>query len=187
MTSAKQIAANRKNAAKTTGPRTARGKLRSRSNALRHGLAAVALMSPAVSAEIKLLAQEFCSEPTSPLLYEQALIIAENQILLRMVRHARVAVLKRMRACAPAVFAEIDPAARKSVEGEHRERDLAEPNSPTRHPEAPIADAEAVRDALCELARLDRYDRRARSGRNQAIRKFKELDAMIGHHSGQDP
>jgi len=40
MTSFKQIAANRLNALKSTGPRTEDGKLRSRQNALRHGLTA---------------------------------------------------------------------------------------------------------------------------------------------------
>ena len=43
MTSERRLAANRKNAKRSTGPRTARGKLRVRSNAVQHGLATTAV------------------------------------------------------------------------------------------------------------------------------------------------
>jgi len=43
MASPRQLLANRRNAAKSRGPKTEQGKARSRMNALRHGLAAVTI------------------------------------------------------------------------------------------------------------------------------------------------
>jgi hypothetical protein len=51
MTSAKAIAANRRNARRSTGPRTAAGKRKVARNALRHGLS-IAVADPAVTAEV---------------------------------------------------------------------------------------------------------------------------------------
>ena len=51
MTSFKQIAANRCNASKSTGPRTEEGKRRSRRNAVRHGLAAETVIGALEDAE----------------------------------------------------------------------------------------------------------------------------------------
>src|SRR5580658_3855255 len=51
MTSTKQTEANRRNAQKSTGPRTPEGKAAVRLNALRHGLCARTAVLPAESAE----------------------------------------------------------------------------------------------------------------------------------------
>ncbi|MEI6704879.1 MAG: hypothetical protein WCL71_15305 [Deltaproteobacteria bacterium] len=46
MTSKKQITANRKNSAKSTGPKSAEGKAISSSNATRHGILSSSLFLP---------------------------------------------------------------------------------------------------------------------------------------------
>jgi hypothetical protein len=55
--SARKIAANRKNARASTGPRTAAGKARASRNSLRHGLSAKAWPDPAIGLAIDRLAQ----------------------------------------------------------------------------------------------------------------------------------
>ena len=46
MSTSKQIAANRRNAQKSTGPRTAEGKAKTRLNPLKHGLTAETIVLP---------------------------------------------------------------------------------------------------------------------------------------------
>src|SRR5436853_780468 len=52
MTSYKQIEANRRNARRSTGPITEEGKLRSRRNAVRHGLTAETVIGALEDAEV---------------------------------------------------------------------------------------------------------------------------------------
>ena len=56
MTSARQGAANRRNASRSTGPRSSHGKSRSAHNALRHGLSASVLQDPILAPEVARLA-----------------------------------------------------------------------------------------------------------------------------------
>jgi hypothetical protein len=101
MTSAKKIVANQNNARKSTGPKTVTGKGRASRNALRHGLAAVMRNNLSVSAQIERIAQAICGDDATPAQYEQALIIAESEVVLLHVRTARVTVIERARENAP--------------------------------------------------------------------------------------
>jgi hypothetical protein len=96
MTSERQIAANRNNARKSTGPRTRRGKARVSRNALSHGLGSVN-SNAALSDQVQSLAKAMCKDVTDPFLYEQALIFADAQIFLGRIRAARVETIERAR------------------------------------------------------------------------------------------
>jgi len=75
MASDKQIAANRRNAAKSTGPKTRKGKRLARMNALRHGLRAEQVMIPGEDpAELERLVQEIerYYQPVGPI--EESLV-----------------------------------------------------------------------------------------------------------------
>jgi hypothetical protein len=98
MTSDRQIAANRRNSQRSTGPRTAAGKARIRRNALRDGLAATILKVPTISAEVERLATVICGKVADPAKREQALSIAESVVMLTRVRVARLDLIERMSA-----------------------------------------------------------------------------------------
>jgi hypothetical protein len=53
--------------------------------------------SPAVSAQIETLAKAICGEDLNPTRFAQAVAIAQEEIILRRVRAAQVAVFDRMR------------------------------------------------------------------------------------------
>lgn len=89
MTSEARCQANRRNATKSTGPRTSEGKTRSRRNALTHGLAVPRLGGP----EIELWAQRFHDEDGDPARREQAWIAAESQVEVERVRQVTLELL----------------------------------------------------------------------------------------------
>src|SRR5262245_64138451 len=95
MTSETKRAVNRRNASRSTGPRSAAGKKRVSQNALRHGLAISLREDAAAQAEIERLAKLICGDGASRLKYELALVMAESEIVLRRARMARVAIIER--------------------------------------------------------------------------------------------
>jgi len=62
MPTERQIRANRANAQRSTGPRTAVGKLKSSRNAYRHGLSGAMPLHLSSAAKVNLIAREFASE-----------------------------------------------------------------------------------------------------------------------------
>jgi hypothetical protein len=93
MVSSGKIAAPRRNARHSTGPRTAKGKDRSRRNALQHGLAARLPWSGAIDREVERLASQIAGPNPDPCRLHFARIAAEAELELRRVRAIRVSLL----------------------------------------------------------------------------------------------
>ena len=62
MATERQIRANRANAQRSTGPRTAAGKLKSSRNAYRHGLSGSVSYDPSSAAKVNLIARALAGE-----------------------------------------------------------------------------------------------------------------------------
>jgi hypothetical protein len=193
-----KIAANRRNGGKSRGPRTANGRSRAGRNALRHGLATITRRNPALFPEIDRIAHAICNGDQNPFLFEQAVIIAENQVILRCVRAERIAVIERLRdrsltplqrdtsivrAEARFRLAKLEYERRvqaKSGNSNPKATGKSEPksqNAATKPPRQLQARDEfgAMLCATPDLIRLDRYERRAWSRRKRAINKFIEI------------
>ena len=177
MTSERRLAANRENAKRSTGPRTARGKLRVRSNAVQHGLATTALRHPALAIEVQRMAKAICSPSKSQLQFDQSLSIAASELMLIKVRSTRFGALQFLSSIAPAGN---DPVAASSEAQAHSVSASSEAQAQV------VIDAAAQDEvlgvmqdgpaafqrALAEMARYGRYERRALSRRQRAIRTF---------------
>ena len=92
MTTAKQIAANRRNALRSTGPRSLAGKIKARANALKHGLAAKTLRDRSSRQKIDVLTQIFAGQ-TDPI---AARALAEAQVELQCVERYRAELLSKI-------------------------------------------------------------------------------------------
>ncbi|HUI97344.1 MAG TPA: hypothetical protein VLX44_16425 [Xanthobacteraceae bacterium] len=102
MTSPAKARANRRNAEKSTGPKSAAGKATVARNAWRHGLSLPVLGDPALSPEVadiaRTLAKSLTGREVDGRGYELACRIAEPIIDLRRVNDARLPLLNELQA-----------------------------------------------------------------------------------------
>lgn len=106
-----RVEANRRNAARSTGPKTARGKSRSAQNARSHGLSIPITNDPAASQDMKELARAVAGDTADPHRWQQAGIFAETQVSLDHISLARVSLLNRILKSKPAFTPEFEAAA----------------------------------------------------------------------------
>ena len=92
MASSKQIAANQRNARKSTGPRSVRGRSRSSRNALRHGLAVAVEADLHVRDEVKKLAKAISAAAGLAWPGEAAHAFAEAELDLLRIRELKSSV-----------------------------------------------------------------------------------------------
>jgi hypothetical protein len=184
MASERQVAANLRNARRSTGPRSGAGKKRASRNAYRHGLTLSITSSAASAKQLEKLVRKIAGNTENPILLERARALAQAELDLARVRRAKVALIERASA-----FGELDPpqlfgtAAQlmRAIRALERGRmsSLPEPidASATMPSQEPDRSAEAVRRVLPELRKLDRYERRAAARRDRAVMDLRRIQA----------
>ena len=98
MASERQIAANRRNARKSIGPRSGAGRKRASRNSYRHGLTLNIASTAAYAKQLDKLARKIAGDTKDAITLERAREIAQAELDLARVRRAKVALIERARA-----------------------------------------------------------------------------------------
>ena len=173
MATERQITANRRNARRSTGPRSRAGRKRASRNSYRHGLSSGVATSAEFAKRVESLARKIAGCGADAVSLEVARAVARAEFELAQIRRVRVALIARM-----AEFGELevpDPLRTcrdviRSLTSIDRGRPCDLPTPPSVPSTEPERSAEAVRRALPELLKLDRYERRATARRDRATR-----------------
>ena len=177
MASERQIAANRQNACRSTGPKSNAGRRRTSSNALRHGLSRS--IDSSGGTETEALARRIVGDNVDEEILELARTAARAHLDLLRIREVRRDIIERVY-----LFGALGPLPRfRSISAEIKYVMSQPLDRPLRWPQpvdslGPMPSdrderaAEATRRLLPELRKLDRYERRAFNAKQGALRKL---------------
>ena len=176
MSTAKQAAANRRNARRSSGPRSSVGKQRVSHNARRHGLSIRITADRTFGEQIEQLAREIAGGTQNELRLECARAVAAAELDLARVRQAKVALIERVMATGALDLADSE-VPRQVLQSRTlaREVQAQEPAMPSAEPSR---SAEAIRRALPALVKFDRYEQSARARRDRAVRQLGIVEAL---------
>jgi hypothetical protein len=152
MASERQIAANRLNARKSTGPRSTAGKRRSSRNAYWHGLSSSDCKEEHTASQIEQLVQQIIE--VDQVSASLARTIAEEHFALARIARVRAAMVERAGKLAKRVSGPL---------GELNDMPASSDKDDSMG---------AIRSALPELVKLERYERRTVSARDGALRSI---------------
>ena len=184
MTTGRQLEANRRNAARSSGPRSRAGKQRASQNSFRHGLASATRFDHCK--QIEQLARELAGQPTSLETLEYARNLARAKFDLDHIRRVRLSLAKRVlligRLHRPRyLLSQLDAIIFTKPEVAQVERAIQRgaplrlrrrrplPDLPQSEPEHT---AEALRRVHTECVAINRYQREASGRFNQALRRL---------------
>ena len=178
MASERQIAANRRNAQKSTGPRSTAGRIRSGRNALRHGLNK-RLTGEAFEQRLNLLSRHIAGDTADKDTQWLAHDAAEAALELERVRLLKATMIERVIKYGAMEEAKIFRSANEQLRwikaflGGCIKPIPARIDPLATMPKAdPDRTSEAVRRLLPEFDKLLRYENRAAGRRDMAIRKM---------------
>jgi hypothetical protein len=186
MASARQVAANRKNARKSTGPRTRAGKQRACRNANRHGLS-IPIDNGESCDAVRSLVRRIAPGSTDQDLLGWATVAARAELELVRIRHLKSDIVDRMAqfdAMESAAFFRARAAQIRDLESllDTPWCELKPPPPWTARLEVE-SEAEAVRRVLAELRKLNRYEARACAIKLNALREVSRRMSGTGMKS----
>lgn len=178
MASERQIAANQRNAKKSTGPKSDPGKKRSGKNAYRHGLS-VPMSTVASGAQLKDLARQFAGNSADARILAQAERAADAQLDLERIRRVQTAMIERaLMLDAPGARSHPENGWQGKKQGVSLppfESLVSSTPLPAGNDEEERRFIHAVRHILPELTKTCRYEKRAAGRRDCAISKMISL------------